>query len=93
MSSNLPGASEIYRAAWLILTEKEILIEEIDAQETGLGLIGHRNGCLTRLLETLSNGLARCDYIGRIYLKMKKGPVILTSSETKYLKRHLYLDI
>ena len=34
MSSNLPEALEVYRAAWLLLAKKEILIEETDVQET-----------------------------------------------------------
>ena len=46
MSSNLPEALEVYRAAWLILMKTEILIEQIDTQETGLGLIGPGNGHL-----------------------------------------------
>ena len=53
MSRNLLEALEVYKGAWLILIKTEISIEEIDAQETGLGLIGPGNGCLTRLLETL----------------------------------------
>ena len=53
MSSNLPEALEIYRAAWLTLTKREISIAEIDVQGTGLGLIGPGNGRLTRLLEIL----------------------------------------
>ena len=53
MSSNLPEALEVYRAAWLILTKTEISVKEIDAQETGLGLIGLGNRRLTRLLEAL----------------------------------------
>ena len=81
MLRNLPEALEVYRAAWLILTKTEIPIEEIDAQETGLGLIGPGNGRLTRLLETpfgwLSTFLLHAlyhDVFGRIYLKMKKVP-------------------
>ena len=46
--------------AWFILTKTKILIEEIDAQKTGLGLIGPGNGRFTRLVEIL--------------LKTKKGP-------------------
>ena len=42
MPSNFSEALEVYRAAWLILMKTEILIEEIDVQETGLGLIGPR---------------------------------------------------
>ena len=53
MSSNLPEALEVYRAAWLILIETEISIEEIDVQQTGLGLTGPGNGRLTKLLEML----------------------------------------
>ena len=53
MSSNLPEALEVYRAAWLILIETEISIEEIDVQQTGLGLTGPGNGRLKKLLEML----------------------------------------
>ena len=53
ISSNLPGALEVYRAAWLILTKAEISVEEIDVQETGLGLIGSGNRRLPKLLEIL----------------------------------------
>ena len=53
MSSNLPEALEVYRATWLILIETEISIEEIDVQQTGLGLTGPGNGRLTKLLEML----------------------------------------
>ena len=53
MLSNLPEALEVYRAAWLILTKTEISFEEIDAHETGLGLISPGNERLGRLLETL----------------------------------------
>ena len=53
MSSNLPEALEVYRAERFLLTKTEISIEEIGAQETGLGLTGSGNGCLTKLLETL----------------------------------------
>ena len=53
MLSNLPGALEVYRTAWLILTKTQISIEKIDAQENGLGLMEHGNGRLARLLETL----------------------------------------
>ena len=53
ISTNLPEALEAYRAAWLILTKMEISVEEIDALETGLELIGPGNGCLTRFSETL----------------------------------------
>ena len=49
MSSNLPEALEVYRAAWLILTKTEVSTAEIDVQVTGLGLIGPGNGRLTRL--------------------------------------------
>ena len=80
-SSNLPEALEVYRATLLILTKTEISIEETDAQETGLGFIGPRNGSLTSLLETLfgwSNTFQLHalyhDVFGRIYLKTKKGP-------------------
>ena len=81
MPANLPEALEVYKAAWLILTKTEISIEEIDAQETELGLIGPGNGCLKRLLETLF-GWSRTlrlhalyhDVFGRIGLKTKEGP-------------------
>ena len=49
MLSNLPGALEVYRAAWLTLTKVEISVKEVDAQETGLGLIEPGNERLTRL--------------------------------------------
>ena len=81
MSSNLPEALEIYRAAWLTLTKTKISIAEIDVQETGLGLIGPGNGRLTRLLEILFgwSSVFRLhalyhDVFGRIYLKTKKRP-------------------
>ena len=81
MSSNLPEPLEVYRAAWLILTKTEFSIKETDAQETGLLLIGPGNGPLTRLLETLFGWLTTSrlhalyhDELGKIYLKMKKGP-------------------
>ena len=81
LSSNLPEALEVYRAAWLILTKTEISIEEIDTQETGLGLIGPGNGRLTKLLEILLGWSSTFrlhalyhDVFGRIYLKTKKGP-------------------
>ena len=71
----------MYRPAWLVPGKTEISIEEIDAQETGLGLNRPGNGCLTKLLETLfgwSSTLSLhtlyCDVFGRIYLKTKKGP-------------------
>ena len=38
MLSNLPEVLEVYRAAWLILPKTELLIKEINAQETRLGL-------------------------------------------------------
>ena len=75
MSSNLPEALEVYRAAWLILPKTEILIKEINAQELRLGL-----DCIMMYLE-------------EFIWKQRKDPVILTSSETVYLKVHLYLDI
>ena len=81
ISSNLPEALEVYRAAWLILTKTETSIEEIDAQETRLGLTGPGNGHLTMLLETLFGWSSTFqlhvlyhDVFGRIYLKIKKGP-------------------
>ena len=81
MSSNLPGVLEVHKAACLILTKTEILIEEIDAQETGLGLMAPGNGCLTRLLETLFGWSSTLqlhalyhDVFGKTYLKTKKGP-------------------
>ena len=43
MSSNLPGVLEVHTAACLILTKMEILIEKIDVQETGLGLMAPAN--------------------------------------------------
>ena len=80
MSSNLPEALEVYRAAWLILMKTEISIEEIDTQETGLELIGPGNGRLTKLLEILLGWSSTFrllvlyhDVFGRIYLKTKKG--------------------
>ena len=81
MSSNLPAALEVYKTACLILKKTEILIEEKDAQETGLGLIGPGNGRLTRLLETLFgwSSMFRLyalyhDVFERLYLKTKKVP-------------------
>ena len=78
MLSNLLDTLEVYRATWLLL---QISIKEIDAQETGLGLIGPRNGRLSRLLETLFGWSSTFplhallhDVFGRIYLKLKKGP-------------------
>ena len=78
--SNLPEALELYRAVWLILTKTKIPIEEINAQETGLGLIRLRNGHLTRLLETLFRWSSTFrlhtlyhNVFGRIYLKTKTG--------------------
>ena len=53
MFNNLPEALELYRTAWLVLTNTEILVAEIDVQEIELGLIGPGNGCLTSLLEIL----------------------------------------
>ena len=53
MSSNLPEALEVYKTVQLLLTKTEISIEEIDAQERGLGLIRSGNVCSTRSLETL----------------------------------------
>ena len=41
-----------------ILTKTEISIEEIDMQETGLGLIGPGTGCLARPLQTLFRWLS-----------------------------------
>ena len=43
MSSNLPEALEVYRAAWLIFMRMEILFKEIDVHETALRLIGPGN--------------------------------------------------
>ena len=51
--SNLPEPLGVYRAVWLILPRTKISTEEIDAQETGLGLFGPGNGNLTKLLEML----------------------------------------
>ena len=100
MSSNLSEALELYRPAWLILTKMKISIEETDAPETGLRLIEPGNACLTRLLETLFGCRSRFDYMHCIMMcfegfvwKRRKELVILTSSETAYLKGHLYLDI
>ena len=80
MLSNLPESLDVYRAAWLILTKRETSIEEIDAQETGLGLIEHGNGDLTRLLETLFEWSRTFrlhalyhDVFGRIYICIFKG--------------------
>ena len=80
MSSNLE-ALEVYRAEWLILRKTEISIEEIDAQETGLGLTGSGNGRLTKLLEILFGWSSTFrlhalydDVFGRIYLKTMKRP-------------------
>ena len=81
MSSNLSAALEVYKTACLILKKTEILIEEKDAQETGLGLIGPGNGRLTRLLETLFEWSSTFrlyalyhDVFERLYLKTKKVP-------------------
>ena len=81
MLSNFPEALEVYRAAWLILTKTEIWIKEIDIEETGLGLIGPWNGCLTKLLGILFwwSSILRLhalyhDVFGGIYLKIKKWP-------------------
>ena len=81
MSSNLPEALEVYRAAWLILTKTEISIEEIDIQETGLGLTRTGNGRLTKLLEILFGWSSTFrlhalyhDMFGKNYLKTKKRP-------------------
>ena len=59
----------------------KISIEEIDAQQTGLGLIGPENRYLTMLLETLFGWPSTLrlhrlyhDVFGRIYLETKKGP-------------------
>ena len=75
MSNNLPEALEVNRGAWLIITKTEISVEEIDAQETGLGLIGPGKGNLTRLLEILLGWSSKFrlhalyhDVFGRIYL-------------------------
>ena len=79
-SSDLPEALGVYGSAWLILTKTEISIKEIDAQDTGLELIGPGNGRLTKLLETLFgwSSMFRLhalyhDVFGTIYLKTKKG--------------------
>ena len=54
MPRNLPETLiNVYKVAWLILTKMEISVEEIGAQETGLGLIGPGNECFAGLLETL----------------------------------------
>ena len=98
--SSLPEALKVYRAAWLILTKKEISVEETDAQETGLGLIGPGNEHLGKLLETLFGWSSTFrlhalyhDVFGEIYLKTKKDLIIPTFTETLYLKGHLYLEI
>ena len=100
MSSNLPEALKLYRAAWLVLTKTEIPIKETDAPATRLGLTGPGNGHLTCLSETLFGSSstfrlhALChDVFGRIYWKRRKDTVILTLSETVYLTNQLYLDI
>ena len=100
MSSSLPEALEVYRAAWLILTKTEISFEEIEAQETGLGLIGPGNGCLRKLLETLLGWSSKLplyalyhNVLGRIYLKTKKGPGYTYVFRNCILKGHRYLNI
>ena len=80
MSSNLPEALEVYRAAWLIFMRMEILFKEIVVHETALRLIGPGNWCFTKLLEILFRWSstfwlhALYHVFGRIYLKTKKGP-------------------
>ena len=81
MSSNIPEALEVYKAAWLILQKTEISIAKIDVQEIGLGLIGPGSGRLTRLLEMLFGWCSTFrlhalyhDVFGRIYLKAKEVP-------------------
>ena len=78
----------------------EILIEEIDAQETGLGLIEPGNGHLTRVLETLFGWSSTFqlhplyhNVFGKIYLKTRKKPGYTYVFTNCILKGHLYLDI
>ena len=94
MSCNLPEALEAYRAAWLILAKTDISIKEIDAQKTGLGLIGPGNGRLTRLLEILFRWSSTFR-LHALYHDVSKNLFGNedTSSETVYLEGHLYLDI
>ena len=75
-------------------------LQEIDAQETGLRLIGPENGHLTRLLEALFGWSSTFwlhvlyhDVFGKFFWKRENDPFILTSSETVYLTGHLYCDI
>ena len=63
----------------MILPRTEISIEEIDVQETGLGLIRPGNGQLGQLFEiiftwssTFRLHALHHDVFGRIYLKTKK---------------------
>ena len=100
MSSNLPEALEVYGAVCLILTKTEIPIEEINTQETGLGLIGPGNGRLTKLLEIVFGWSSTFrlhalyhDMFGRIYLKTKKGPSYIYIFRNCIFKGSLYLDI
>ena len=81
MLSNLPEALEVYKGTLLILTKTEISIEQIDAQETRLVLIGPGNKCLARLLETLFGWSSTLrlhalyhEVFRRIYWKTNKGP-------------------
>ena len=87
----------------MILTKTEVSVEEIDVQETILGLIGPGNRLLTRLLETLFRWSITFrlhalyhDVFGRIYLKTKKEPgytlVFRNCIRTGYCP-HYYLDI
>ena len=41
MLINLPEALEVCSVVWFILMKIEISIDKTDAQEPGLGLIGH----------------------------------------------------
>ena len=82
-------------------TKTEVSIKEIDVQETDdwtLTIVG--NGQLTGLLETLIGWSSTIrlytlyhHLFGRIYLKRRKDPIILTSSKAADLKGHLYLYI
>ena len=71
MSSNLPEALEVYRAAWLLLAKKEILIEETDVQETSLGFIGPGNRRLTKV-KHFSDRLARFNYMHCIMICLEE---------------------
>ena len=57
MLSNLLDTLEVHRATWLLL---QISIKEIDAQETGLGLIGPRNGRLSNTIRVVEHVSITC---------------------------------